>query len=111
MDVQEINNKGFFKKLSDGDFGLAKTYWLYGVLAGIIGRFLLEGISLSGSMALMVVFLLALVAYSVLQLTGAWNASNRYTGWRVWSVLAKIAVILGALLMLMNMVGLASLLA
>lgn len=28
--------KGFFSKLSAGDFGLAKTYWLYGVVVGIV---------------------------------------------------------------------------
>jgi len=27
----ETIEKGFFGKLSNGDFGLAKTYWRYGV--------------------------------------------------------------------------------
>ena len=41
MDVftQGNEHKGFFSKLSSGDYGLAKTYWLYGVVAGIVGDF------------------------------------------------------------------------
>ena len=35
---EEINsiNKSFFIKLKDGDFGLAKTYWLYGVVVNLV---------------------------------------------------------------------------
>jgi hypothetical protein len=30
-----LKSKGFFKKLKDGDFGLAKTFWIYTFLVGI----------------------------------------------------------------------------
>jgi hypothetical protein len=99
-DTQEINDKGFFKKLSDGDFGLAKTYWLYGVLVGIVGNILMQGAALSGSKTLIIVLLLVMIVYAVLQLTGVWNASNRYTGLKIWVILAKIAVIIGVLSLL-----------
>jgi len=99
-DTQEINDKGFFKKLSDGDFGLAKTYWLYGVLVSIVGNILMQGAALSGSKALIIVLLLVMMVYAVFQLTGVWNASNRYTGLKIWAILAKIAVIVGVLSLL-----------
>ena len=109
--TQKINNKGFFKKLSDGDFGLAKTYWLYGVLVSIVGNILMQGAVLSGSIALIIVLLLVVIIYAVFQLTGVWNASNRYTGLKIWAILAKISAVLsvlglilglGVLLMLAN---------
>lgn len=99
-DTQEINDKGFFKKLSDGDFGLVKTYWLYGVLVSIVGNILMQGAALSGSKALIIVLLLVMIVYAVFQLTGVWNASNRYTGLKIWAILAKIAVIVGVLSLL-----------
>ena len=103
--TQKINNKGFFKKLSDGDFGLAKTYWLYGVLVSIVGNILMQGAVLSGSIALIIVLLLVVIIYAVFQLTGVWNASNRYTGLKIWAILAKIAVILGVLSLLFSVLA------
>ncbi|MFO8020506.1 MAG: hypothetical protein R6U96_17925 [Promethearchaeia archaeon] len=31
-----VEQRGFFSKLVNGDFGLAKTYWLYGFVVGLI---------------------------------------------------------------------------
>jgi len=77
---------GFFRKLSNGDFGLAKTYWLYNVLAIIVGNILME---------LSAYVLMAIIAYSIPSLTGLWKAANKYRGSRIWSVLAKIITIIG----------------
>ena len=104
-DTQEINNKGFFKKLSDGDFGLAKTYWLYGVLVGIAANIVMTVVGMSGSTALIVIIMLALTVYSVFQMTGVCNASDRYTVSKIWAVLAKIAVVLGVLSIIVTVVG------
>ncbi len=109
-DTQEINDKGFFKKLSDGDFGLAKTYWLFGVLVGGIGgNIVVTVVAMSKSLALIIIIMLALIVYSVLQMIGVWNASNRYTGSKIWAVLAKIAVVLGALTIALSLVDLLTL--
>jgi len=99
-DTQEINDKGFFEKLSDGDFGLAKTYWLYGVLVSIVGTILMQGAALSGSKALAIVLLLVTIVYAAFQLTGVWNAAKRYTGLKIWAILARIAVVIGVLSLL-----------
>ena len=108
-DAQEINDKGFFKKLSDGDFGLAKTYWLYGALVSIGAQIVMAVVGMSESVALIIIIMLALIVYSVFQMIGVWNASNRYTGSKIWAVLAKIAVVLGALTLVLSLVGLLTL--
>jgi len=90
-------NRGFWAKLINGDYGLAKTYWLYGVLVGIGLNIIQRLVLASGadSIAVVIIITLALVAYSVVWLIGLWRASNRYEGSKVWSILAKIAAIFG----------------
>jgi len=107
--TQKINNKGFFKKLSDGDFGLAKTYWLYGVLVSIVWNILIQGAILSDSIALIIVVLLVTIIYSVFLLTGVWNASNRYTGLKIWAILAKIYVVLSVITLVLTIFTMVSL--
>tara|TARA_B100001971_G_C18155759_1_gene518446 strand:- start:996 stop:1157 length:162 start_codon:yes stop_codon:yes gene_type:complete len=36
--------------------------------------------------------MLAAIAYYIVVLTGIWNSASRYTGSKIWSVLAKIIV-------------------
>lgn len=82
----------FFSKLASGDFGLAKTYWLYGILVSlvvqIIGEFITSTESLVLVMGIYIIYMLPV-------LLGIWRASKKYTGPYVWAVLAKIAVVLG----------------
>jgi hypothetical protein len=88
-----------FKALKDGDFGLAKTYWLFGVL----GNFLL---SLPGYLLIelvpIVIYTLFTLAYGVIVLLGIWNSASRYTGFKLWSILAKLAAIIGILYAIMT---------
>lgn len=88
------NEKGFFGKLLAGDYGLAKTYWLYGVLVGFVGRIVMIIITTSD---LLFIFTLALMAYQICVLIGVWRAAKQYKGEQVWAILAQIAVILGAI--------------
>ena len=90
--TSEVTAKGFIKQLIDGDFGLAKTYWLYFVLGSNLLWLLLMFPILSGSLVLIVVAMLASIAYAIVVLTGIWNSASRYTGSKIWSVLAKIIV-------------------
>ena len=107
--TQKINNKGFFKKLSDGDFGLAKTYWLYGVLVGFASNIVMAVVGMSESMILIIIPMLAFTVYYIFQLMGVWNSSNRYTGSKVWAILAKIAVVLGAITLVLTVLLMISL--
>ena len=87
--TSEVTAKGFIKQLIDGDFGLAKTYWLYFVVGSNL--LLMFPIS-SSSFGLIVVSVLAAIVYVIVVLTGVWNSASRYTGSKIWSVLAKIIV-------------------
>ena len=90
--TSEVTVKGFIKQLIDGDFGLAKTYWLYFILGGMAINLLLFFPMSSSSLGLIVVYMLAAIAYDIVVLTGIWNSASRYTGSKIWSALAKIIV-------------------
>ena len=98
---------GFIKKLSNGDFGLAKTYWLYGVVVGIAFRVLTTIIP---SPVIVAILSVAWIAYAIFLYMGIWKAASKYTGEKIWAVLAQIMVVLGALFLLFTLVGLFTLL-
>ena len=89
-----IPNRPFFSKLIHGDYGLAKTYWLFGVLGStVLSVFLM----LSAVLAAELVIALYLVAlsYAVVVLIGTWRAASRYQGPKHWAILAKLNTALG----------------
>lgn len=88
---------GFFSKLSRGDYGLAKTYWLYGVAVGIVVNIVFSIIKSPGIIA---IALLAYAVYEIPVIMGIWRSATKYTGPNVWAVLAKVASVFGALMML-----------
>ncbi len=102
----ETSSDGFFAKLANGDYGLAKTYWLFGVLVDVIVSILAPIIIIESAGAL-AILVLVYTAYEIPVLMGVWRAANRYAGPKAWAVLAKVAVVLGALMLaLMLGVGL-----
>jgi hypothetical protein len=90
----QAGSGNFFAKLVNGDFGLARTYWVFGVLVGIVVNVITIPIT---SIAILIMISLAHAAYTAAVLTGVWRASDRYTGPAVWAVLAKVAVVLGVI--------------
>lgn len=88
--------KGFWKKLSSGDYGLAKTYWLFGVLVGFVFNIL---VNLVSSVDIIIAMLLLFIGYSIPLYLGIWRAANRYAGSKVWSVLAQIMTIISVLIL------------
>lgn len=92
-----LANKGFFNTLMCGDFGLAKTYWLYGVVVQMIGNMLLTAVAPSLGATLVLILHLALMIYWVVAAIGTWRAADRYQGNKLWPVLAKVAIVLGFL--------------
>lgn len=99
--------KSFFSLLASGHFGLAKTYWLYGVLVGGIASVLSNFIT---SITGLIIFMVVYIAYEIPVLMGVWQASSKYTGASVWAVLAKIAVVLGAVMLTITLLSLLALL-
>lgn len=110
MDVRRIEpettirHKSFLKKMSDGDYGLAKTYWLYGGVVGV-GFLIIESV-LCISPLLYLLFWVVETFYWVHNLTGTWRAASNYPGPQIWAFLAKVMTVIGWIsipLSLMNM--------
>ncbi len=100
--------KSFLGKIVDGDYGLAKTYWLYGVLPGSIANLLSYAISQD---SLFFVFFSAYTAYDVLVLVGTWRAANTYRGPRIWAIMAKAAVLLSSMMLAIGLLAIIVILA
>ena len=94
------------KKLINGDYGLAKTFWLGGVLVNTILNLLIMALLMLlpreiNDKTLLTLTLLSLAAIGIIYfLTIAWSiwiAANKYSGWDGWAAAAKVCVVLGAL--------------
>lgn len=92
------SKKGFFVKLLNGDYGLAKTYWLYGVMVGIVVSIIMNA---STSNDFKVAITVPYVTYCVPVIMGLWNSANKYQGPKVWAVMGKVSAVFTAFQMLL----------
>lgn len=88
----QSDREEFLFKLVRGEYGLAKTYWLFGVVVGLIVGLLL---GLIAETAILLVLTFVYLCYQMTVLIGIWRAADNYLGPKYWAVLAKIAVVLG----------------
>jgi len=92
---EAMQSKGFWKKLISGDFGLAKSYWLFLFGVNIIFRILF----VIGEQSVSVPFILGIaliwVIYEPIAFIGTWRASDKYKGSGFWSGLAKVLIVFG----------------
>ena len=86
----------FLAKIASGYFGLAKTFWVYGFMVRVVASVLLNIIT---STTGFVIFFIVYSVYETLVLMGIWNASDNYKGLAIWAVLAKVTVVLGAIML------------
>ncbi len=93
--------KGFLKKLRDGDYGLAKTYWLYGIIVSVVVGFLIRMIFMAmkkdGILLAFIIVLIGIIYTALFQLPGLWRAARRYQGPKIWAILGQIIVVITAL--------------
>lgn len=89
----EGSNPKVLAKLLAGDYGLARTYWLFGVLPNV----LLAPLRLINNPELSLLLALPLLGYGVVVAIGVWRSASRYQGPAVWGVLAKLAIVFGIL--------------
>jgi len=95
-DVAAKASDGFLTRLSRGDHGLARTYWLFGVFGGFVANLIFSIIPSPGFLAM------ALLVYTIYQIPvfmGIWRSATRYTGHKVWAILAKMVCVLGTLML------------
>jgi len=97
--------KGFFENLSSGNYGLAKTYWIYGVIVGFILGVPFRFIT---SIAAIYVYFALVTGYQMAVFPGIWHSADEYKGPKIWSVLAKLAVVIGMLILIVSWVLLIS---
>lgn len=100
---------GFFSKLMQGDYGLPKTYWLFGILGNLLFSASIALAAATGSIPMLVMSVIASVMYSLAVAVGIWRASNKYPGPKVWAVMAKISVILSMLRFFVELISLGNL--
>lgn len=95
--MEIYNQKYFFEKLYQGYFGLAKTVWLYGVLVNITYLMTVNVFTLFKTNTTpkeLILFTLLALAYNLIQMSGAWEAAEKYQGRHLWIALTKCFLII-----------------
>lgn len=95
-----MNERGFIRKLADGDLGLAKTYWFYGVAVGMVmtGIRNIAAVSPSAHQIILIIQ----TAWVLPVILGTWRSANKYQGEKIWAILAKIAMSLTAFFLVIS---------
>lgn len=84
--------------LREGSHGLAKSFWVFGVLVGgALSALCLVAAQLSDSIIIGLIGFLAVWTWQAKAGVAIWRAAARYEGKPLWAVLARIAVVATAL--------------
>jgi hypothetical protein len=111
---QPIERKaGFIARLFSGEVSLPITYWIFGFLIGNVGfqifliiiefNYLELTSSQVGAWSVMGFYWVA-IGYSIFMLIAIWRSAGKYQGRSVWAGLARVAVVLGALVLIANFI-------
>ena len=87
----------FLGKLARGGFGLALTFWFFYVLVGSVWS-LVSNVLLAASFEAWVSAQIIALVYWVPAMLGLWRSATRHHGAKVWVILTKLIVAMGALL-------------
>ena len=92
-EVKKKHVPDLLENLWEGNLGLAMTYWVYGVLGGIVWAVGIAALKPDpeGDLIKLVWFLFA--CYYFIVYVGIWQAANKFVGSKVWAILAKFAII------------------
>ena len=121
---------GVLSRLWRGEYPLWKTFWLFSVLVNFclvmffayfdyltvamplwfarMARSIIDVIGVSAWVGFFVVLAGLVFIYSFVVLVGLWRSASKYTGPKVWAVLAKVIVVLSAMRMVSELAKLAS---
>lgn len=92
------------QRLWNGEAGLATSYWGYGVAAGFIWGLALGALKPAPGSSTAQLLLACMAAYFFCTYVGIWRAADKYQGKKAWSALAKVSVVLGALVTVLPVV-------
>lgn len=90
---QVPEQKNLLEKLWEGNLGLAMTYWVYGVLGGIVWGVGIAALKPDPEGDLIKLVWLLFACYYFVVYVGIWQAANKFGGSKVWAILAKFAII------------------
>lgn len=102
----QIEKKNFITRLFNGDISLPVTYWVFGVIIGnvVLGTLYsaidlkyFEIVSKLGILPINI-FLVFSLAYNIFILIAIYRSAVKYTGNKLWSILARILVIINTIL-------------
>ena len=89
--VQKVN---FFVKFWNGDLSLPMSYWLVGIVFGLVVGFSIGMISYAMGMPEAAINFLIL-PWAIYSTVGIWRSSDKYKGPKFWAVLTKILIVIG----------------
>ena len=89
---------GIVTRLIRGQFGLAKTYWLFNWVGGIVIGSVSNYLESQSLYLAFLAFFATAILYSVIVVIGTWRAADAYDGWRGWAILAKVLIVVGIVL-------------
>ena len=107
---------GLFSRHWRGEYSLARSYWVNGVVIFHVGINMLILIVLGIVLAMFhgrtaVVLIVGLGEVALLcaayvwALVGIWRAARKYQGFRLWSILARVAIVFGVLVSIANLLN------
>lgn len=82
----------YLKTLLSGKFGLARTYWIHGVLGWLAGFMIMSQLWSVGPMFWAIAAIWGV--YALLMVSAVWGAAHRFPGCKGWSALAKFSACL-----------------
>jgi hypothetical protein len=84
----------WFAKFLQGDFGLAKTFWLFGALGSVVWGLLMYTLVAATQSQMVTIACAYFSFFFLLFVSGAtWDAATKYKGDPVWAILAKLNVV------------------
>ena len=101
----QIVKKSFISRLFNGDISLSVTYWVFGVIIGnvvlgtlysLIDAKYFEIASKIGTLPINI-FIIITLAYNIFILIAIYRSAVKYNGNKIWSILARILVIINTI--------------
>lgn len=79
------------KRLWQGEFALARTFWLFGLLGVVLINLIQNGLQAAGAPPWLVLAVFALNgAWRLFLLPAVWRSAHRYRGPMHWRTLARL---------------------
>jgi hypothetical protein len=90
------NKKNYFANFWNGELSLLVSYWVFGVLISIGVGFSLVFFSILIGLP-ETIWGILILPWTLFWAVGCWRSSDKYKGLTLWSVLAKISIVLSVI--------------